>query len=242
MLARNLYNNGVPKFLSIVQDPNLAISWSQYGEDTLIIDWLSSVKNKSDLFSNYYVDIGAYHPSLFSNTKLLSLMGWKGINVDPNPQSVQLFQQQRPQDINLNLGISDRESTAELYCFRVGTFNTFSEEVANKLIEQGLQVIAKPEIKLLSLNRLLGTYLPAEIEPSKIGFMNIDCEGLDTEIILNLDIHRYRPYIIAVEAHDFNLVRALDHAIVRFLHDAGYQLGAYTGFTLLFKRLKQFPD
>ncbi|MDT9197658.1 FkbM family methyltransferase [Limnospira sp. PMC 1042.18] len=234
MLSELFHKFGVPFFLSVVHDPNLCISWSQFGEDTLILELIS--RNKSNLFSNYYVDIGAYHPSRFSNTKLLSMMGWKGMNVDPNPQSVKLFEQERPQDINLNLGVASYEGESEIYCFREGAINTFNGEIAEYFIRHGWEFMGKQKVKVLPLNQLLDTYLPDEIKDSEIGFLDIDCEGLDKDIILNLDIDRYRPYIIAVEAHDFNLMHPLAHEIVQFLIAADYQLAAYTGPTLLFRR------
>ncbi|MCX6972888.1 MAG: hypothetical protein NTZ94_01095, partial [Verrucomicrobia bacterium] len=90
--------------LSILSDPNLCVSYSQFGEDTLIAEYLIG-KNFTKR-KKFYVDLGAYHPSRFSNTKLLNLIGWMGINIDPNPDSIELFNHHRPNDINLNLGIS----------------------------------------------------------------------------------------------------------------------------------------
>jgi hypothetical protein len=86
--------------LSSLRDPFICISFSQFGEDTLILEYLSGKR------LNSFVDICAYHPSRFSNTKLLSLLGWTGINVDPNPDSISLFEKAGPKDINLNVGVS----------------------------------------------------------------------------------------------------------------------------------------
>jgi hypothetical protein len=234
MLAKPVYQIGVQNFLSIIQDPNLCISWSQFGEDTVITEWLSG--NHSHSFSNYYVDIGAYHPSRFSNTKLLNLMGWRGINVDANPDSVKLFDSQRPNDINLNFGIASTEREQTIYCFREGAINTFDPEVAKKLVKQGWEFVGKQLVKCISINTLMETYLPLEIKNVGIGFLDIDCEGLDAEIVLSLDLERYRPYIISVEAHSFNVAEALNNSVVQFLVSSGYKLGAYMGLTLLFRR------
>lgn len=237
MLARQFYQHNVPTFLSIIQDPNLCISYSQLGEDTLIVNWIS--QQKCHKFSKYYVDIGAFHPDLYSNTKLLSLMGWKGINVDPNPLSINIFEKERPQDINLNLGIAERKGVGELFFFQEGAINTFSVEMAKKWVRQGRNFIGKHRVELLPINELLDTYLPSEVKESQIGFLDIDCEGLDREIILDLDLNRYQPYIIAVEAHAFDLISPSENEIVRFLTDYNYKLAAYTGLTLLFKRQTQ---
>ena len=60
-------------------------SYSQCGEDLFIENFF---KNK-----NYgtYLDIGAFNPIKFSNTLLLYKKGWKGINIDLNQTSIDLF-------------------------------------------------------------------------------------------------------------------------------------------------------
>src|SRR5256885_155804 len=55
------------------------IAYAHWGED-LVVSFL--LDNKRD---GFYVDVGCYHPTLFSNTKLLFDAGWRGINIDPNP-------------------------------------------------------------------------------------------------------------------------------------------------------------
>jgi len=238
MLASVLHNDcSVPLFLDIVRDPNLCISYSQFGEDTLIVEWFAEAYRTGREFSNIYVDIGAYHPSRFSNTKLLSMMGWRGINVDPNPASIELFQAQRPQDTNLNLGVAAARKTADLYCFQEGAFNTLSQARAEELAAQGWEVIARQTVELLPINQLLEMYLPEEAKMSGLGFLDIDCEGLDREIILSFDVARFRPYIIAIEAHDFAPLQPTNHDVVQFLLKADYELVAYTGPTLLFKQI-----
>ena len=56
-------------------------SYSQEGEDILL----------SRIFRNqkkgFYVDIGAHHPTRFSNTYYFYKLGWRGINIDAIPQA-----------------------------------------------------------------------------------------------------------------------------------------------------------
>jgi hypothetical protein len=231
MLVQQLYSLGVQGFLSLIQDPNTCISYSQFGEDTLILEWLSSKDFK--LSSKYYVDIGAYHPTRFSNTKLLNLLGWKGINVDPNPHTIELFNQQRPHDINLNIGIASSHRIADLFCFQEGAINTFDIENAKALVNQGWKFNGKHEIELFSLNEVLEKYLPQEIKNAGIGFLDIDCEGLDSEIILNFDIETYRPAIISIEAHGFDPLEPRSNKIVNFITQFDYKIFAIVGATLL---------
>ena len=77
MIAQQFHPLGKEALLQIISDSFLCISYSQFGEDTLIAEFLSG--NNLVNRPKFYVDIGAYHPARFSNTKLLHLMGWSGI-------------------------------------------------------------------------------------------------------------------------------------------------------------------
>ena len=53
--------------------------------------------------NGFYVDVGAFHPFLFSNTAALHRSGWRGVNVEPNPDMAARLRQARPQDITLEV-------------------------------------------------------------------------------------------------------------------------------------------
>ena len=79
------------------------LSYSQNGEDRILHRIFENQK------SGFYVDIGAHHPFRFSNTFLFYKMGWKGINVDAMPKSMEIFKRFRPRDINLELAVGTIE-------------------------------------------------------------------------------------------------------------------------------------
>ena len=78
-----------------------------------------------------YVDIGASHPQLMSITHFLYRLGWRGVNVEPVRGKWQRFQQQRPQDCNLNVAVGTGDEPMEVreqdepataaQCYRVET-------------------------------------------------------------------------------------------------------------------------
>jgi FkbM family methyltransferase len=238
MIAQQFYPGGKEALLQIISDPFLAISYSQFGEDTLIAEFLSA--NTLLNRPKFYVDIGAYHPSRFSNTKLLRFFGWRGINVDPNPDSIKLFQESRPTDINLNMGISSKSGQADLYCFQEGAVNTFDKKSAEALVLKGWAFKGPLKVPLMSINELLDTYLPDDVKKYGVGFLDIDCEGLDAEIIQGFDIGKYNPLILAIEANGFDPLKPEANVICKKVISHGYVLGAYLGPTLLF--YKKDPD
>ena len=77
-------------------------SYSQEGEDMVLERIFAGKKG------GFYVDVGAHHPRRFSNTYFFYRKGWKGINIEPNPEAIHAFQSDRKRDTNLQCGISDR--------------------------------------------------------------------------------------------------------------------------------------
>ena len=71
----------------------------------LLIKKLFERKKKN----GFYVDLGANHPFLHSNTAWFWLNGWSGINVDANQKSIAIFNKIRKNDINLNYAIIPSE-------------------------------------------------------------------------------------------------------------------------------------
>ena len=76
-------------------------------------------KNILDLFErNYkgtYVDIGCFHPTRDNNTLRFYKKNWRGINVDLNPITIELFNFFRSKDININCAISDKKTLKKMY-------------------------------------------------------------------------------------------------------------------------------
>ncbi|HEX7415094.1 MAG TPA: FkbM family methyltransferase, partial [Bacteroidia bacterium] len=130
-------------------------SFSQTGED-LIIKFLFDaigVKNPS------YIDIGAHHPYYLNNTALFYENGSTGINIEPDPALYSLFPKYRKLDINLNCGISDKDGELMLNILNAPTLNTFSDEEANKMVnENNFKIVNRIPIKVYAINTVLKKY------------------------------------------------------------------------------------
>ena len=81
---------------------NKTENFSQEGEDLFLIDFFKDKKE------GFYVDVGAFHPFRISNTYALYKKGFKGINIDISATSIDFFNFARPDDINLNVGATDK--------------------------------------------------------------------------------------------------------------------------------------
>lgn len=101
-----------------------APSFSSAGEDMILRHIIGSDKR-----NGFFVDVGAYHPTLFSNTYFFYLNGWRGINIEARPGSKALFDRVRPRDTNLELGIS--RNRGELTYYFIGDDSTMNSSRAN---------------------------------------------------------------------------------------------------------------
>ena len=84
-------------------------SYSMDKEDLNIINYFKDKKN------GFYIDVGCFHPLDRNNTYLLYKKNWRGINIDVSKFSIDLFNFLRPEDINVNVAISNKNSKIKVY-------------------------------------------------------------------------------------------------------------------------------
>lgn len=204
------------------------ISFSQEGED-LVMERIFG--DKPD---GFFVDIGAHHPRRFSNTFHFYNKGWRGINVDPMPGSMDAFKEQRPRDINLEFGIAGEEGKLEYFIFNEPALNTFSREEADKKHNKyGYQILRSVEIKTYRLQQILEKYLPAG---KKIDFISIDVEGLDLVVLQSNDWNRFRPSYVLIEELNEDISTVLEKSKVNhFMTGIKYSLVSRTYNTSIYK-------
>ena len=193
-------------------------SFSQAGEDMILRNLFSKIQD------GFYVDVGAYHPTIGSNTYFLQrFKGWRGINIEPNPEQIHLFKKARPNDINLNVGISTKSEKLNYYILKKGasTMNSFSLDFLKKIglensIEKTVEVQTRP------LQDVLKEHLP---DNKSIDLLDIDVEGFDLEVLQSNDWDKYRPKSVMVEID----VDGFETSPVdKFLRDLGYKIVAMT--------------
>jgi FkbM family methyltransferase len=204
-------------------------SYGQEGED-VVLKRIFSGQSKG-----FYLDIGAHHPKRFSNTYSFYKLGWSGINIEPNPDSFNLFNKYRPRDINLNYGISKEKGMLDYYMFDESALNTFDSDVFNSRISNTPYKHTKTiHVDVIPLANVLERYLPENI---KLDFISIDVEGLDLEVLESNDWQRYRPSWVLVEQLNLKDIENLDFEIHSFMKSVSYVLFAKTFNTLFYKNV-----
>lgn len=175
-------------------------SYAQCGEDILIeyIFMLRGIKNPS------YIDIGAHHPFYLSNTALFYEKGSRGINIEANPDLLNAFLKERPNDTNLNIGVGTKEGELDFYVMEDTTLSTFSLEESKHLQQQGKKLNYIKKISTISLPKIIEKFAN-NIFPD---FLSLDVEGLDFEILQTIDFKHNFPKVICVEAAEYSPIGA----------------------------------
>lgn len=225
-ILKLLLPNDVQEGVKILLDKYSTKSYSQEGED-LILHRIFEQKR-----IGFYVDVGSHHPFRFSNTYIFYKRGWKGINIEPNPISIKLFNKYRPRDINLQIAVG-MGGVQKYYLFNEPALNTFDENLAKSRDGVGgYKIVDVKEIKVKPLKEILDIYLP---KGQVIDFMNIDCEGLDYEVLQTNDWEIYRPILLLVEIIPANTIEELfGNPIYKYLKEKGYFLFAKCYNTCIF--------
>lgn len=164
------------------------ISYAQNYEDVMLVRALS------DIGEGFYVDVGAQHPINGSVTKAFQLRGWRGVNIEPIERWFRLICDDRPQDINLNTVISDVPGYIELFDVEGTGLSTMRQDYAERHEKSGWNII-KRKLKAHTLNAVFRSYAPKDVH-----FLKVDVEGAEAAVLRGLDLGRFRPWIILVEA------------------------------------------
>ena len=170
------------------------LQYSRWGEDSFLINYFKDTSN------GRYIDIGAFHPFRGSNTYLLYKKGWSGINIDLNKTSIDLFKLARPNDINLNLAISDANKKIKVYQTKdLGKMNTINLKFASFFLKN----YHVRESRSYNLNDILCKYNTNK--NNRFELIDIDVEGSEYQILKGLNFKKYSFKLILVETHIFNL-------------------------------------
>ena len=198
-------------------------SFSQEGEDKFLLEYFK------DRINGFYIDVGAFHPYRINNTYLLYKKGFRGINIDISATSIDFFDIARPDDINLNVGASDKFEKKIFFSKKNLSFhNTLSKSLA----ESEMQTEPFKKKYSISCKRLDEIIEETKFSNKIIDFLNIDAEGYDYQVLLGLNLKRYSPKVICIEISplvDKKNEHYKDTRIYEHLLKHGYKL-SWKGF------------
>jgi FkbM family methyltransferase len=202
---------------------DIEASFSQEGEDRILNRLFETQR------AGFFIDVGAHHPIRFSNTMLLYLRGWRGVNLDPTPGSMKPFRRWRPRDTNLEVAVGRNVGVSPFFQFREPALNTFDRQLAAEREAAGWVLDGEVAISRRRLSDVWDEVVPGGM---LVDLLTIDVEGLDLDVLESLDWDRHRPRVICVEELD---VEGELGAISRYLKARGYRTVGRTAHTHLYR-------
>ena len=217
-----------PALLAATASGHARLGFSQLGEDAVLWHLFQSRRD------GFYIDVGCHHPYRFSNTAIFSeFYNWSGINIDVDEDLMAEFDRLRPRDTNVCTAVGAIAGTAEVTLFHEPAVNSLDPAT---IAEFKLHFAPKATrtVPMRPLSALIDQYLAPG---TAIDLMSIDVEGLDFEVLTSNDWDRFRPQVLAVEAHGFNLSDPSANRTFQFLKEKGYVLNSHVVVTSIYTRV-----
>ena len=221
-------------FLNIKFQFRFKKTYTQYGEDLIIKHYLLNYKKIS---KGKYLDIGAYHPILYSNTYILHKNNYTGFCVDLEDYKLKNFKFYRGNKVKLIKGAvteNKKDDEIDFYYFSrsIGEYSTTSKEFIEKRLAKLKKKYPNISYKTQKIKNIYINDLFRKV--GKINFLNIDVEGINNKILSEADLSIIDPEIICIEEDDSFFIK--DEKLNSF-KDKGYQLVFQSGMNKIFAKI-----
>lgn len=219
--------------MSMPDIPVFAVEYfGQCGEDLIVASLARAVALREgiDLSGQQYLEIGANHPVSTSATYLLHRMfGMTGILVEANPRLLPDLRRFRPQDRVLHAAVqTERRDRVPLYVSRQNELSSLDRRFVDEWKGGSVgmrEVVSVPSVRINDL-------MQAHFGTSGPLFLSIDIEGLDLDVLRDLDWDRWRPALVQTEPsehhHPGNTA-----SLASFLTTVGYVVVCRTEVNLI---------
>jgi FkbM family methyltransferase len=208
------------------------VSYAQNGEDVVLWRALSHIQ------AGIYVDVGGFDPDNDSVTRLFYERGWRGVDVEPVPDFAERFRVRRPENEVVEAVVTDLD-VDEVVLHRFGStgLSTLDDDVAGRHTESGLHYI-----DLRVQTRKLDDVLEAsQLVDETIHFLKVDVEGAEDQVLRSLDLKRWRPWVLVIEATAPNINESTADAWEPLVLEAGYSFTLFDGLSRFYVA-KEHPE
>ena len=213
------------------------LNGSQFDEEKKILQLFEKE------YKGRYVDLGCFHPIRVNNTFKMHKLDWRGINIDLDKKSIELFNLYRKDDCNINSAISSKPEILDLYFYHdKSPINTLNKKSSD------YQKVKPKIIKKVNTQTLDTVIINSKLSGKKFDFLSIDVEGHELNVLKGLNLKKYSPSIIVVEYLDltinklevcnFNVQNILNSELYNYMLKNGYNLVNWIHSDLVFAHNK----
>jgi FkbM family methyltransferase len=202
------------------------MNYSQNNEQEIIQDYFKDHKGT-------FLDIGANDGITLSNTHALALNGWKGYCIEPSPIAFgKLCYLYTLSDIKcINVAITQKDGPIKFY--ESGThLNQGDTSLLSSVVKSETTKWKKTtDFKEIEVDGLTWESFMDKFEPGVIDFLSIDAEGLDLDILKQIDLAEIKCKMICIE---WNSDLSIRKKISQYLNGFGLKLVSVNYENLIF--------
>lgn len=228
MNIKEIVKKIVYRYVPVPSD--LSPSYSQAGEDRIIY-FLFSTKNLTEKIT--YLDVGAYHAVINSNSYLFYKLGGRGVLVEADPSLADEIQRLRPRDKVVHAAVAEKTGLEmPFYRMNVPSGNTLVPDAIEGCNRSKLLHVRDCLLlTTISLNDILASYFTDCPD-----LLSLDIEGVDLAALTSIDYERFPIPVICVETCKFSEshVKPKDTSIEDFLLRKNYFVYADTYINTIF--------
>ena len=155
--------------------------------------------------NGYFVEVGASDGIHWSNTSGLLKAGWTGVYIEPQTEvfaKLMINHNKNSNAILINKAMSDYVGSTRLYLG--GSISTIHRKTRDNYLKMegfGQTGLADKRTEVVSVSTL-----DYELDWIKtpVGFevLVIDVEGSEMDVLHGFSIHKYKPQLVIIEAHE----------------------------------------
>ncbi len=197
-------------------------SFAQNGEDVVLWRALKHING------GRYIDVGANDPSIDSISRAFYDRGWRGITVEPVPYLAAKHRVARPGDLMFETAVTDSgDDTVTLHVIDATGLSTLVDDVASMHSDKGLDV----HDMTVSATELDAILSEAGWQGLDIHFMTVDVEGVEASVLRSVDLRRWRPWVLVIEATRPRSSNPTQQFWEGMVLDAGYEFCLFDGLS-----------
>ncbi len=209
------------------------MSYAQNGEDVVLFRALGHLSEGS------YVEVGANDPTVDSISHAFYERGWSGITVEPVHVYAERHRAERPRDTVIEAAISpDASGSVVLHQIPDTGLSTLIDDIGEMHREGGWAVVNET----VPARRLGDVLAEAGWDDREIHFMVIDTEGSERTVLETVDLHRWRPWVLVIEATEPQSRTQSHQAWESFVLDADYRFCLFDGLSRFYVSAERYAE